>query len=398
MPPSLYEILDVPKDADADALKKAYRKKALHLHPDKNQHLTGPEKTQLEEQFKQVTEAYAVLSDDDKRRHYDQFGTTEGMPGEGGSGGPNLSDIFQQFFGGGGGPGGGAAEFSFGPGGGPGGGSPFGAFFAGMGGGGRGGGRLEPETVAIPITLADVFHGRVKRVDYDVRERCQACRGVGALDPADVLQCIRCQGQGTLAQAIGPFMMSCMACPSCQGQGSAIRVHKACPTCKGKKTAYYHRSFEVKLPKGIPDKHPHTMEGKGSYDLKAKANRDLVLVFTYERPEAGLRLDDQGNVHLDLPLTIDEVFCGFQKTRTLYDAPATFYATGYIDAYRPKVVPGLGLPLYKKNRNADLHVHYQVAPHDAARLHKFQEVFHKMFKREPVTAPPPLLPTRPSRS
>lgn len=369
----LYDVLGVSRDATPEEVKRAYHKLALKWHPDKH---NGDDKKSAEDKFKKVTEAYTVLSNDEKRAHYDRFGTTEGLDGMGG-GVPDINDILKNFFGGsmsmGDGPGG-SFSFMFG--------GPGGSMGMGMGGGSTGNQR--PDIAEIPIVLSDVYNGNTKNIEYEILDKCHACGGCGAADPNDVIKCIRCKGEGTIMQPVGPFMMTYTICPSCQGNGSAIRNNRVCTTCKGKKTQYYRKSLDLKLPKGIPNGHQTKIEGKGSYDIKSKSYRDIILVFKYDVPKH-VRLDAECNVHVDVDITIDEVFCGFERSISLYDKPTQIVSTKYLDVYRPRIIPGMGLPLYKRNKNGNLILHFRVAPHDETKMQKYQEVFYKMFKKEGPT-------------
>lgn len=398
---NLYDLLGVPKTATPEEIKKAYRKLALQWHPDKHE----GDKAHAEEMFKKITEAYAVLSDADKRAHYDRFGTMEGIDAFGQGGMPDLNDIFKSFFGdlGGGIPGmGGGGEGRFG--GIPGMGGGFSFMFGGPGGGGgvrmsgmpgmpgmgsgQGGPRGppgRPDVAEIPITLSDIYHGNTKKVEYEILDKCHGCNGCGAMDPSDIIKCIRCKGEGSVMQAIGPFMMSYQVCPSCQGNGTAIKNNRVCTTCKGKKTTYYRKSLDLKLPKGIPDGHQTKLDAKGSYDLNSQAYRDMMLVFKYAIPPE-IKLDADMNVHVELSVTLEEVFCGFQKTLDLYGQPMVITSQRYLHAYRPRIIHGMGLPLYKRNKNADLILHWNVADMDEAKMHKYQEVFCKIFKRDPAAS------------
>lgn len=367
----LYDILGVSRTATSEEIKRAYHKLALKLHPDKN-----PErKTEAEEQFKRVTEAYTVLSDAEKRQHYDRFGTTDGIDMGGGMQGADINDILKNMFGGMGmgmDIGGGMGGF------------PFHAFM-----GGAGGPRQAPprqaDIVQVPIDMCDVFYGNTKRIDYEIADICHACSGTGAVDPSDVIKCMRCRGQGMVSQQMGPFM-ACSTCPSCQGHGSAIKPGRTCTHCKGQKTAFYKKYVELKLPKGIPDNHPFRLEGKGGYHVDRKAHNDLVIHFKYNLDPA-FRLDAECNVHSNVRISLDELLCGFTRVLTIYDKSFHLVSTKCFDWTRPIRVANLGFPVYKKNRHADWILHMELTSCDVSKIHKYQEVFYKMFKREPTEVP-----------
>jgi len=228
-----YEILGVDKSADKRDIKKAYRKLALKFHPDKN-----PSKD-AEEKFKEISEAYAVLSDDQKRQMYDQYGHA-GIDQQ-----YSSEDIFR--------------------------GADFGDIFRGMGfdindifseffGGRRG---YSPRQRAyrgadlrydIQISLEDAYHGLEQNIRVPRTEICDACHGTGAKPGTKPKQCSTCHGTGQMKQtrrtAFGMFTQVA-PCSTCQGTGEIIE--KKCPTCYGRKTVKVTRSIKLKIPKGVDD-------------------------------------------------------------------------------------------------------------------------------------------------
>jgi molecular chaperone DnaJ len=378
----LYDLLGIARNASPEDVKKAYRKLALKLHPDKN-----PDQTpEMQEKFKRVTEAYTVLSDSEKRDHYDRFGTVDGM-GSGAGMSMDINEIFKDFFGDMGGPGGG---FSFSFGGGGGGGMPFG--FNGFGNQGRGSPSMRPEVLQVPISLSDIYYGDTKKINYEILDKCHVCDGRGAADPKDLLLCVRCKGEGMIQQQMSPFMVACTTCPSCNGNGSAIKNGKVCTHCKGQKNAYYKRTFDIKLPKGIPDGHQFRLQGKGSYNVKEKQNGDLILIFKYSI-EPQFQVDSNGDVFTELTLSLPDLFCGFKKELSIYNKQLQVFSKQYFDYNIPKVIPNFGLPHFKKPNNGNLIIKFKIAGYDPEKLAKYQEVFYKVFKREPVTKPEDIDPS-----
>lgn len=368
----LYACLDVPRTASVEEIKKAYRKMALKHHPDKN----PDNREAAETEFKRVTRAYTVLSDPNKRKFYDDTGRVDDE--HDGMGAANMNDILREMFGGGGGM---PSPFGMG-------GSPFSFMFGGGGGGGGGG--VAADVAEVAVSMTDIFYGTTKTVDYQINDLCHQCKGTGAMDPSDVVKCMRCKGEGMVSQQVGPFMMACSPCPSCQGNGSAIKNGRHCTQCKGKKFGYYQKTFDIKIPKGIPNNHKFTLEGKGGYNAQAKRHNHLVLVFKHAI-DPPFKVDEHGNVHMTLAIKMEEQFCGFTRTIKIYDKTLAISSRKYKHLDTPVHIKELGFPGFKKSRpNADLIIKFTVEDAEETKMHKYQEVFHKIFRQEPLE---PVRPT-----
>jgi len=219
-----YEVLGVARDADGSALKSAYRKLAMKYHPDRNQN--DPE---AEARFKEVSEAYSVLSDDDKRARYDRFGHA-GLDGAGGAGpgSGGFEDIFQHF------------------------GDIFGDIFGQRQGGGRGGrgGRGADLQMAVKVSFEEAVTGTKKDVTYERHDVCTTCTGTGAKPGTKPETCRPCGGSGRIARQQGFFMVQ-TTCPVCQGAGKTVK-HK-CDDCGGHGVKRVKRTISVKIPAGIDD-------------------------------------------------------------------------------------------------------------------------------------------------
>lgn len=221
-----YKLLEVDTSATNSDIKKAYRKLAMKWHPDKN-----PEnRAAAEEKFKEISEAYEVLSDDEKRKTYDEYGEAglkEGAGGHGGFHGHDANDIFSSFFGGG-----------------------FG------GGGGRRGKPTRTPDVQhqIGLTLQDFYRGRTKKLKVQRQILCQTCRGKGSEKEGAVQKCTGCKGQGirVVMMRVGPGMVSQsqQTCPECSGTGETIKKEDACTDCKGRKTKPQSEILELQIPRG----------------------------------------------------------------------------------------------------------------------------------------------------
>ena len=258
-----YDVLGVDKGASEAELKKAYRQKALELHPDRN-----PDDPDAEEQFKLVSEAYAVLSDADKRRLYDQFGHA-GLGGGGAAPGfQDIGDIFSQFqdifgdmFGGGG----------------------FGGF-GGLGGFGRR--RADPNAPArgadiraeILLTLREAAFGIKKEIPLVHPSPCDACRGTGAKD-GELEACGTCGGRGQVARSQGAFVLT-TTCPTCRGQG--VFAQDKCETCHGQGETRVERDVKISVPAGISAGQSLRVAGKGQEGRRGGPAGDLFVTVRVE--------------------------------------------------------------------------------------------------------------------
>lgn len=284
-----YEVLGVQKGASADEIKKAYRKKAIQYHPDKN-----PGDKEAEEKFKEAAEAYEVLSDENKRARYDQFGHAAFEGGAGGGGGfsMNMDDIFSMFgdvFGG-----------HFG-----GGGSPFSSFFGGGGGGSRQavGSNLR---VRVKLTLQEVANGCEKKLKVRHDVLCEHCNGTGAKDPNSVQTCPDCGGRGYVIRqqrSILGMMQTQQPCPRCGGTGQIIR--DKCPFCSGTGVERKEEVVSVKIPAGVQAGMQLTVRGKGNAVRNGIPGDLYVLIEEEEQTELMRNGNDLiYNLLLDLPTAV----------------------------------------------------------------------------------------------
>ncbi len=283
-----YEVLGVDKTASADEIKKAYRKKAIQYHPDKN-----PGDKEAEEKFKEAAEAYEVLSDPQKRQRYDQFGHA-GVNGAGGFGGSgmtmddifqNLGDIFGGHFGG------------FGGG--------FSDFFGGGSSRGRGGRRVRKGTdlrVKVKVTLSEVANGTEKKLKIAKYIPCEHCNGTGSRD-GRTQTCSTCRGTGYVTQmqrTILGQMQTQSPCPTCGGEGKTI-VDK-CPHCNGEGIVRGEEIISVKIPAGVAEGMQLSMSGKGNAARRGGVNGDLLVVIEEEKNPELIRDDNDLIYNLLLPL------------------------------------------------------------------------------------------------
>ena len=275
-----YEVLGISKSATEQDIKKAFRRLAMQYHPDRNK---APD---AEEKFKEINEAYAVLSDKDKRATYDRFGF-DGLNQQGFTGGGNPFDIFNEFFG----NGQGGVKFSFG-----GDDDDIGDIFGGLFGGRRRTSRRQQRVVIpyelniqteITIDFLDSVLGCNRDITLKIKSACDECKGTGlANEPDAQATCPHCHGTGVLIQSRRtPFglMQSQTTCPYCNGTGKIVK--KACPKCKGKKYVEAFKTYEVEIDPGIENGQVVKIEGKGhSYkeytgDLYVRINVNESRIF-----------------------------------------------------------------------------------------------------------------------
>ncbi len=251
-----YEVLGVSKDASEGDIKKAYRKLAMKYHPDRN-----PDDKEAEEKFKEAAEAYEVLSDDDKRGRYDQFGHAgvDGM-GHAGGGFSSMEDIFASFgdiFGGGGG-----------------GGSIFDSFF----GGGRGRRQANQGAslrVNLSIDFKEAAFGCSKTIDVKRNELCDTCDGSGCKPGTSPSTCTTCGGHGQVRQGQGFFVVQ-TTCPSCGGSGQMIT--DPCDSCNGQGTQPKKATIKVRIPEGIEDGDQLRVGGEGEPGPQGGPRGDLYVL------------------------------------------------------------------------------------------------------------------------
>lgn len=247
-----YELLGVDRSADADAIKRAYRKLAIENHPDKN-----PGDADAERRFKDAAEAYAVLSDPQKRQRYDQFGHA-GVDGGGGGGFQSAEDIFAAFgdmFGGGGG------------------GGFFDQIFGGQRRGrGRRGASLK---VDLELTLEEVATGVRKTIELKRAEPCGTCSGSGAKPGTKKRTCSTCEGHGQVIRSQGFFQLR-QTCPTCHGQGETIET--PCTKCRGKGAVPKTSPVNITIPAGIEHGHAERIPGQGEPGEAGAPPGDLIVV------------------------------------------------------------------------------------------------------------------------
>jgi molecular chaperone DnaJ len=276
-----YEVLEVQKNASADELKKAYRKKAIQFHPDKN-----PGDHASEEKFKEAAEAYEVLSNPEKRQRYDQFGHS-GMNGASGFSGQsmNMDDIFSMF------------------------GDVFGGHFGGFGGGfggNRGGQRVnrgQNLRVKVTLNLGEIANGAEKKIKVKKYVVCNTCSGSGAKD-GSYSNCSTCHGTGQVTRISNTFlgqMQTTSACPNCGGEGRIIA--NKCNTCYGEGIIKGEEVMSINIPAGVAEGMQLSVTGKGNAARRGGINGDLIVLIAEEEHQDLIRDDNDliYNLFLGLP-------------------------------------------------------------------------------------------------
>ena len=284
-----YDVLGVAKNASEDEIKKAYRKLAMKYHPDQN-----PGDKSAEEKFKEVNEAYEVLSDAEKKARYDQYGfagvdpnfnPNAGNPfggfGGGGFGFGDLGDIFGDFFGGG------ASSSAR-----------------------RNGPSKGQNVVAeIEISFEDAAFGCEREITFGRIEPCATCHGTGCKDGAQPETCAYCHGTGTVRTQqnfMGMTMQSNQPCPKCGGQGKIIK--DACSTCRGKGKVRRNKTIRVKVPAGIDNGQSFRVRDEGNAGSNGGPNGDLLVTVRVRKHDIFVR--DGANVLCEMPITFAQAALG----------------------------------------------------------------------------------------
>lgn len=300
-----YDILEISKTASQDEIKKAYRKQALKYHPDRN-----PGDSTAEKRFKDIAEAYEVLSDEKKRQIYDRHGKDglKGAAGMGGPGGPgfaSMEEALRTFMGAFGGMGSDSIfENFFG-----------GAEFGGGGGGGRGNSRARQgasKRVNITISFDEAAKGVDKELAITNYVTCQECTGRGTKSPQGIKKCTRCGGAGQVFEQRGFFSMS-MPCPTCHGEGQTIT--DPCKNCHGEGVVKEKQHVKVHIPAGVDSGMRLKMSGYGDAGHAGGPAGDLYVFIEVEPHDMFERHGD--DVQLDLPISFAEAALGCKK-----DVPA----------------------------------------------------------------------------
>ena len=323
-----YEVLGAKKDATDAELKKAYRKMAMKYHPDQNQ---GDK--EAEEKFKEVNEAYEVLSDPQKRAQYDQFGHAAFEQGGMGGGGfygqgfdmGDLGDIFSSMFGGG---------------------------FGGFGGGStrRNGPRRGRDIeVNIQLTFEEAIFGCKKEVSVGVYDECDTCHGTGAKEGTHAESCPTCHGTGqerVVQQSMFGAVTSVRTCSKCKGTGKLIK--DPCNTCKGTGKVRKQKKYEVNIPKGIDHGQTIRLAGKGEVGENGGGYGDL-LVTVYVQPDR-VFVRKGIDIYCDVPITFVQAALGGEITIRTIDGEQKYTIKPGTQPDTVVTLRGVGVPSLRNNK------------------------------------------------
>lgn len=322
-----YEVLEVSKTASADDIKKAYRKKAIQYHPDKN-----PGDKEAEEKFKEAAEAYEILSNPEKRQRYDQYGFA-GIGGAGGFGsgaGMNMEDIFSHF---------GDLFESWGMGSGGG----FSSFFSG----GHSGGRRVPRgtdlRVRVRVTLEDIAKGVDKKIKVRKLVECHECHGNGSADGAKGETCPTCKGSGRVVRTqrgIFGMMQVQSECPTCHGEGSVIK--NKCPKCNGEGVVREEEIIDIHIPVGVTGGMQIPVQGKGNAAPRGGIPGDLLVLVEEEEHKDFVR--DGADLIYNLLLDVPTAILGGQVTIPTLEGEAKVTITPGTQPGKILRMRGKGLP------------------------------------------------------
>ncbi|MGE4427288.1 MAG: molecular chaperone DnaJ [Solirubrobacteraceae bacterium] len=328
VPRDPYEVLGVARDADEGQIKKAFRRLARTLHPDVN-----PDDPEAQDRFREVAEAYEILSDGERRSTYDRYGhdglRQRGM-GPDVEGFGNLSDLF---------------------------GAVFGQAFGGGGGGGRaagprGGGDVAVETT---LTLEQALTGARIDVEYEAIARCETCTGTGAAEGSSVVTCSRCGGHGVLDQINRtPFgeMVRRVTCDVCQGRGRM--PEEPCPDCRGRGLKPTRRTLAVDVPSGIADGQRIRLTGRGHDGEPGGPSGDLYVVTTVRPHERFVREGD--DLITVVPVPAAYAALGRELTLDALDEPLPVEIPAGTQPGHTILLRGRGMPRVGGGRRGDLHV------------------------------------------
>ncbi len=350
-----YEILGVSRDAPSDEIKKKYRKLALKYHPDKNK---SPE---AEEKFKEISEAYAVLSDDEKRKLYDTYGH-EGIDSrfsrEDIFSGVNFGDVFSEGFG------------------------DFFDFIFGGGGVGRKGRRPRRGSdlrFDLKITLEEAFKGGEKLVSFSKLETCEVCGGTGA-EKGLKKQCPKCRGSGNISftrQTLFGVVSQYATCPSCKGSGEIIT--NPCKSCNGSGRVQVRRKLKIKIPAGIEDMARLRIEGEGEPGEAGAHHGDLYVV-VHIKPHEFFRREGN-DILCDIDITFSQAALGDEIEVPALDRMAKLKIHPSTQTHTVFKLKGEGIPYLNSSRRGNLYVRVIVKTPEKI-TPEMKAIFEKMAEEE----------------
>ncbi|HEY0905651.1 MAG TPA: molecular chaperone DnaJ [Methylophilus sp.] len=326
-----YEVLGVNRDAGDDEIKKSFKKLAMKYHPDRN-----PDNPKAEESFKEAKEAYEVLSDEQKRAAYDQYGHAGVDPSMGAGGGfggfnsGNFSDAF---------------------------GDIFGDIF---GGGGRGGQRSNVYRGAdlrynLEISLEEAAKGTETKIRIPVQEACETCRGSGARPGTSPVTCTTCNGHGQVRMQQGFFSVQ-QTCPKCHGTGKMVK--EPCPTCHGGGRVKQNKTLNVKIPAGVDEGDRIRLSGEGEAGVNGGPTGDLYVVVHLK--EHSIFQRDGANLHCEMPISFSTAALGGEIEVPTLDGAAKMKIPAETQTGGVFRLRGKGIRPLRASEHGDLMVHVVV--------------------------------------
>lgn len=324
-----YEVLGVARSASGAEIKKAYRQLALQYHPDRN-----GDNPEAEDKFKEASEAYEVLTDDQKRKIYDTYGH-QGLAGQGFSGFSNVDDIFSNF------------------------GSIFEEFFGFSGGGGRGRSRARRGAdlrYDLKLEFEEAIFGVEKEIEFEKDIACRHCKGAGAEPGTSKTTCDTCGGVGQVRRSQGFFSIA-MDCPSCHGAGAVIK--KKCTVCKGEGVEYEKKKVSVKIPPGVDQGVRLRVSREGQAGSQGGEPGDLYVFLDIKETNEYER--DGTDIIYRHPIGIAQAALGTKltikllggKTREIEVPPGTQHGERF-------TIAGEGVPRLRGVGRGDFHVEFQL--------------------------------------
>ncbi|MDE2654718.1 MAG: molecular chaperone DnaJ [Gemmatimonadetes bacterium] len=349
-----YSLLRIPRTASPEEIKKAYRKVALEYHPDRN---AGSSKA--EERFKEVTEAYEVLRDPEKRARYDRYGK-EGLRGPGGfGGGLDFSDALEVFM------------------------RDFGGFggLEGLFGTRRRGNRPtrgKSLRIRLPLSLKDVRGGATRKVRVSILDTCESCSGTGVKDGARPLTCPGCNGAGEerrVERSVFGQFVSVTPCRRCAGEGTIIS--ESCHRCRGDGRVRAEREIQVDIPAGVSSENYITLRGEGNVGPRAGPRGDIIVLLEVKEDD---RFARRGNdLILEVPLTFSQAALGSRITVPTVDGSTWVDVPAGIQSGEVIRIEGEGVPELNGRGQGDLLVRFAVwVP---TRLSSEQETLLRKLRR-----------------
>jgi len=322
----LYEVLGVNRDASEDELKKAYRKLAMKYHPDRN-----PDNKEAEEKFKEVKEAYEILTDANKRAAYDRYGHDGINPQMGGGGGQGFDGFADAF------------------------GDIFGDIFGGGGGGGRGRSNVYRGAdlrYNLEITLEEAARGAEKTIRIPAQEECGTCHGSGAKPGTQPKTCPTCGGAGQVRIQQGFFSIQ-QTCPKCHGSGRIIP--EPCTTCGGAGRVKRQKTLEVKIPAGIDDGMRLRHGGQGEPGVNGGPAGDLYVEIHIKQHPVFQR--DGDDLHCEMPISFTTAALGGEIEIPTLDGAANIRIPAETQSAKVFRLRGKGIRNVRTHAPGDLMVH-----------------------------------------